>query len=95
MLCVGSGPCLSTCYQPVATSKNLTRSYATDSNQNVIKPDVFGLSKRGSFFQPMPELLNPFADDGFLRRCLKRLMPTEVLLRVYKLRYVLLYNYYA
>lgn len=41
-------------------------------------PETFQRAKRGSFFQPQPQLYNTFIEDVFLRQYLKRVMPREV-----------------
>ena len=43
-----------------------------------VKPEYFSKSRRGDFFQEQPVLSNPFENDKFLQRCLKRLLPEEV-----------------
>eukprot|EP00118_Oscarella_pearsei_P006616 m.30174 g.30174 ORF g.30174 m.30174 type:complete len:587 (+) comp31309_c0_seq4:66-1826(+) len=44
-----------------------------------VSSDAFSASKIGRFFQEAPKLGNQYEDDGFLKACLKRTMPAEVI----------------
>ena len=48
-----------------------------------ITPDSFERAKRGRFFQPQPKLHNPFVEDPFLRSCLTRMMPQNIVEEVF------------
>lgn len=60
-----------------ASSQGKTGSPGTERGEKMA-PDTFQGAKRGSFFQPMPQLYNTFVEDPFLRHYLKRVMPQEV-----------------
>lgn len=46
-------------------------------------PELFQRAKRGRFFQPTPQLHNPFVEDPFLRSYLNRVMPSDVVEAVF------------
>ena len=47
------------------------------------RPESFQRAKRGNFFQPTPQLHNPFIEDPFLRSYLSRVMPSDVVEAVF------------
>lgn len=62
-----------------SSSPQGAQSTAPQKHQQDKRPaDVFRRAKRGSFFQAMPQLQNPFLEDPFLRGYLTRVMPAEV-----------------
>lgn len=61
-------------YQP----KFLLQQYSGIGDQLKGIPEQFSGSKVGNFFQEAPVLTNPFKNDHFLQRCLKRLLPEDV-----------------
>lgn len=58
------------------------------TSKPVKMPFGFNHAQIGNFFQAKPCLGNPYTSDAFLRRLIKRLVPSEVL----KLKYLEVFN---
>jgi len=66
-----------------ARSTLTTASTIQQRDGERVAPDSFERAKRGKFFQPLPQLHNPFVEDPFLRSCLTRMMPQDVVEEVF------------
>ena len=66
-----------------ARSTLTTTSTIQQRDGERVAPDSFERAKRGKFFQPLPQLHNPFVEDPFLRSCLTRMMPQDVVEEVF------------
>ena len=60
------------------TAQRLWSAGEDSTGADKASPDSFQRAKRGSFFQPRPQLYNTFVEDVFLRHYLTRVLPTEV-----------------
>ena len=71
---------------PVHSSAGDSSSNRADVNSNSpprvsqqrATPESYQRARRGAFFQPMPQLHNPFIEDPFLRTCLSNMLPPQV-----------------